>query len=1196
MRVIFNPSTGNIEPADNVTSPLKPLGEKFKFAELTNMNTPDLEQSPDSFLRPGETLEDWDVSFRRANAYGGLQREGFLKAGFVGRKSSPNYKKWLIKDFYSKSGEGKFANPDGTKNRNAYFNSKDEALEAIRTRKIETGLGLTDEEMTKKYKKELKKRGYNTWGEAPDNIRASISSNVTSEGKSRYQKIGRSPLNKKTKRLLDLHNPVNPSTGLPYTYDEFAKLSPGVRDRIMNEMQGKPRRSGQGWAKREGWLPEKEANRLLVYLKEAAKQQKELKIPLKDRTFIEVYEMDGTKRKFVGVRDVKNNTLWTHVGYDLSKPGAKKGTSIAAQKNGKFVHPDMERFLTFFDEAQKFKYDRPTKLLGNYFSQYSKVPTYNEIYNFFTMHAGTKPHTLRKLNALTVHHQNLMRNKPTKNFQLLINKFNSKADNILRDSLKKPGEKGHITKAEAIRKLKEIGARVEGMGISASEITPKKGLALAKKEAVKKFREGIKKNPQIVEQMALRLGLDKKQKIKLNSRVNSGIPIDDMIRMIASDFKIPLRAVGSVVGKVLKVGGIAATPLDLIPFAEAEEMGLEPGGATSWKMLGETYANLPRIIEDLTHVASDEGTWKTFGSKEDKDRVWKGHAEFGKRSALREIKNTSLDVLLQRLDNISQGKPDLWDKAMSSLIGDPTGASLTIATKGRTGKSPEKIKRLKNQLIETKRMVDSWDDNDPRLYTVTEKFKETPIKPVENVFGTQVPMESITEGFSRDQFLAKGGRVGFEEGTIPDDKSDEDILNWIKNQMFELEQGWNTGKSLPGKIMDVARVDNWPYYAARMLKAGMNVAEVSAKLPFVGIDLIGKLATQPAFRMVDAPPNTDIDPVAEIALNEKVNEGYADSWLTDQPQKKLEGTGLFTEAFKDLMPGAFSEKTGLNSLIEGMEEKMKAQGQSNWGEIAGKNIELGLDVTLPFGYVAAANKYKSLKKVLTPLVKNKDVNKVIEKALTDKGMSRREFNTLLASGGIIAALKALGIDSLFKGTRLAKDLKTAPIKMLKNTSTKMPVWFPKFIENIQKKMTYEGNGMWGFKGTDDFLPGYHIEKIHDDYYITGKNDYGQEFQITYETPRWEGDPDGISHYYKGDFKVDDIEPVHMDPDGNVDFDGIVRDDIDEVLGGTTAMENVATKTTRKSLTKGEEKVLDAEMRAQSEYDIAKDEGLLDDIE
>ena len=44
---------------------------RTRVAELDNFNTPDLEQSPDSFLRPGETLEDWDVSFRRPNANGG---------------------------------------------------------------------------------------------------------------------------------------------------------------------------------------------------------------------------------------------------------------------------------------------------------------------------------------------------------------------------------------------------------------------------------------------------------------------------------------------------------------------------------------------------------------------------------------------------------------------------------------------------------------------------------------------------------------------------------------------------------------------------------------------------------------------------------------------------------------------------------------------------------------------------------------------------------------------------------------------------------------------------------------------------------------------------------------------------------------------------------------------------------------------
>ena len=43
-------------------------------SEMDNFNTPDLEQSPDSFLRPGETLEDFDVTFRRPNAKGGVQQ------------------------------------------------------------------------------------------------------------------------------------------------------------------------------------------------------------------------------------------------------------------------------------------------------------------------------------------------------------------------------------------------------------------------------------------------------------------------------------------------------------------------------------------------------------------------------------------------------------------------------------------------------------------------------------------------------------------------------------------------------------------------------------------------------------------------------------------------------------------------------------------------------------------------------------------------------------------------------------------------------------------------------------------------------------------------------------------------------------------------------------------------------------------
>ena len=48
---------------------------KVQRSEMDNFNTPDLDQGADSILRPGETLEDdFDVTFRKANAEGGFQQ------------------------------------------------------------------------------------------------------------------------------------------------------------------------------------------------------------------------------------------------------------------------------------------------------------------------------------------------------------------------------------------------------------------------------------------------------------------------------------------------------------------------------------------------------------------------------------------------------------------------------------------------------------------------------------------------------------------------------------------------------------------------------------------------------------------------------------------------------------------------------------------------------------------------------------------------------------------------------------------------------------------------------------------------------------------------------------------------------------------------------------------------------------------
>ena len=59
-------------PSAKVPGPRNMKLAEVPRSEMDNFNTPDFEQSPDYFLRPGETLEDFDVEFRRPNAQGGM--------------------------------------------------------------------------------------------------------------------------------------------------------------------------------------------------------------------------------------------------------------------------------------------------------------------------------------------------------------------------------------------------------------------------------------------------------------------------------------------------------------------------------------------------------------------------------------------------------------------------------------------------------------------------------------------------------------------------------------------------------------------------------------------------------------------------------------------------------------------------------------------------------------------------------------------------------------------------------------------------------------------------------------------------------------------------------------------------------------------------------------------------------------------
>jgi len=430
-----------------------------------------------------------------------------------------NKGKWIVKDLFTKdmslktTGDDLFSRTETSPNgRDGFFNSKEEALEAIEERKIETGRGLSLKEINKKYKKFIKAEGLNSWEEADKKAKQRIKQAYRNEKfpyqtQAFFKKEGLSKrLNVKTRELLEKKKPINPRTGLPYTLAEYTDLTPGQKTKLSLRMRGLKRKD-QKYKPRQGYYPEKDANRLINYMKIAAERQEKAGIPAAERTYTTVFDKNN---KFIGVNDVRRNQVFTHVDYDLGREGAISGKVITQ-------HPDYEDMQGFFKVAKRFKYESPDKLLGSYFAKYERVPTYNEIYNFFTTDRNAPLKTFKN-NALTLQHQELISKEPTKNFQLLTQIKNTQAATIMNRF-----NNGEISAQLADYELKKIGAAQEGLGVASKTITPGKGLGVAKREAVKLFKDAAKVNPNIADDMASRLNIRFLDDVRADAAANGPI-------------------------------------------------------------------------------------------------------------------------------------------------------------------------------------------------------------------------------------------------------------------------------------------------------------------------------------------------------------------------------------------------------------------------------------------------------------------------------------------------------------------------------------------------------------------------------------------------------------------------------------------------------------------------------------------------
>ena len=263
---------------------------------------------------------------------------------------------------------------------------------------------------------------------------------------------------------------------------------------------------------------------------------------------------------------------------------------------------------------------------------------------------------------------------------------------------------------------------------------------------------------------------------------------------------------------------------------------------------------------------------------------------------------------------------------------------------------------------------------------------------------------------------------------------------------------------------------------------------------------------------------------------------------------------------------------------------------------------------------------------------------------------RAFLKTMGAAGAGITAFKTglLSLGKGADAVKNMPPIKT-PITKLEGTTTQMPDWFPSFVNKFrdegkatnvfkQKKVEVskeefdqafkEGKGenyytdaartpeykannpdhMDYFKlvdtderifttYTNDKVPGVRVDDMDGNVDVMFENDYSQPVSLNYTAPGKKGPETGRADIFvqgeakietkpKGEFVANDVEVYATDPDGGSEAVDVIADTVDDMLEGKTRQmeEYVTGKKTK--LSKGEGRMIEAEIRAEQAADAA----------
>ena len=359
---------------------------------------------------------------------------------------------------------------------------------------------------------------------------------------------------------------------------------------------------------------------------------------------------------------------------------------------------------------------------------------------------------------------------------------------------------------------------------------------------------------------------------------------------------------------------------------------------------------------------------------------------------------------------------------------------------------------------------------------------------------------------------AEGGRIGFKEGTKFDPKKNA-LENWWADQgpwakslygisslsefvdmispfLFEkggrvgFKEGTKDGEGIMSRVGDMVDVRNIPYYAGEGLKGLVNSVETLSKFPLAAGELGSKLIQQPGFKKVTRQKSDD--PMEELFL-QQTGQDY-----------RLEPTEVWGEALENITPGSWSENLGLTSLVEGMGEKRPKDAQT-----VGGILSLGTEVAVPTGGAFKAGQFllNKASKAMGKVKDGKNLNKLIDEKLTDFGQSRRDFNVMAGTSGLMIALKSIGLGGLFKAA--------TKIKPSDDVVMRLRTWIDDSDVDTE----------WGLVATGKWAGAFDVESLSTAGAKTLKKIMGKDYKVSLDKEYIFGQSGELGSVVKGNTKT-----------------------------------------------------------------------------